>query len=130
MLCSNYVSDKTFVLLKEINLRNSKFVVISNFYFDTGPAPRGGIPGPCPPKQKSPPPSKDCSPKKLTGSRLLECKSRPKLVFATGIFVTVFLSTDTVFHDSCGMKIFFCLEITCFRPEKLLEFLISAGKSL
>ena len=56
MLCSNYVSDKTFVLLKEINLRNSKFVVISNFYFDTGPAPRGGIPGAVPPQTKIPPP--------------------------------------------------------------------------
>ena len=27
------------------------------------------------------PPSEDCAPKKLTGSGLLECKSRPKLVF-------------------------------------------------
>ena len=26
-----------------------------------------------------PPPSEDCAPKKLTGSRLLECKSRPKI---------------------------------------------------
>ena len=35
----------------------------------------------------APPPSEDCAPKKLTGLGLLECKSGPKLVFATGIFV-------------------------------------------
>ena len=40
-----------------------------------GPAPRRGIPGPCPPKQKLCPPSEDCAPKKLTGLGLLECKS-------------------------------------------------------
>ena len=43
-----------------------------------------GIPGPCPP-------SEDCAPKKLTGSRLLECKSRPKipqLVFIALEFVS------------------------------------------
>ena len=35
----------------------------------------------CAPQTKIvPPPSEDCAPKKLTGSRLLECKSRPKLV--------------------------------------------------
>ena len=37
------------------------------------------------------PPSEDCAPKKLTGSRLLECKSRPKipqLVFITLEFVS------------------------------------------
>ena len=37
----------------------------------TLPGATGGIPGPCPP-------SEDCATKKLTGSGLLECKSRPK----------------------------------------------------
>ena len=58
------------------------------------PAPRGGIAGPCPqmtacapPNENYAPRGEDCALKKLTGSGLLECKSRPKLVFATVIFV-------------------------------------------
>ena len=58
-----------------------------------GPASRRGIPGPCPPKwlfvppkRKLCSPSEDCAPKKLTCLGLLECKSRPTLVFAAGIF--------------------------------------------
>ena len=58
------------------------------------PVPRRGIPGTwppndflCPPKRKLCPPSENCAPKKLTGLGLQECKSRPQLVFATGIFV-------------------------------------------
>ena len=39
------------------------------------------------PNENCAPPSEDCVSKKLTGSGLLECKSRPKLVFATGIFI-------------------------------------------
>ena len=40
-----------------------------------------------PPERKLCPPSEDCAPKKLTGSGLLKCKSRPKtpkLVFSAG----------------------------------------------
>ena len=51
--------------------------------------------GRAPPKWLLVPPNENCAPqartvsapKKLTGSGLLECKSRPKLVFASGIFV-------------------------------------------
>ena len=56
----------------------------------TGGACRGRAPPNdclCPPNENSAPPSNDCAPKKLTRSGLLKCKSRPKLVFATGIFV-------------------------------------------
>ena len=41
-------------------------------------------------KNCAPPPNEDCAPKKLTGSGLLECKSRsktPKLEFTVRIFV-------------------------------------------
>ena len=34
-------------------------------------------------------PSDDCAPKKITGSGLLECKSRPKMVFSSIIFVLI-----------------------------------------
>ena len=34
-----------------------------------------------PPNENCAPPSEDCAPKELTKSALLECKSRPKLVF-------------------------------------------------
>ena len=50
-----------------------------------GPAPRGRISGPCPPtnclcspNENCAPSSEDCAPKKLTGSVLLESKSRPE----------------------------------------------------
>ena len=46
------------------------------------------------------PPSEDCAPKKLTGSGLLECKSRQKLAF----FVDW---TDIGFHDVFAVKTFF-----------------------
>ena len=39
-----------------------------------------------PPNENCAPPSEDIAPKKWTGSGLLKCKSRPKLVFASGIF--------------------------------------------
>ena len=45
----------------------------------------------CLSKRKLCPPSEDCAPKKLTGSGLLECKSRPKtpkLVFSALQFVS------------------------------------------
>ena len=74
------------------------------------------------------PPSEDCAPKKLTGSGLPECKSRPKLVFATGIFV-VFVDWHRISWHFWNENLFF-FEITCFRPEKTFEFLISVGKSL
>ena len=47
------------------------------------PGATGGmLPGRAPPQMTAcAPPSEDCGPKKFTGSGLLECKSRPKLVF-------------------------------------------------
>ena len=63
----------------------------------SGPAPRGHSPAApppndclCPPNENCAPPSEDCARKKLTGSGLMECKSRPKtpkLVFTARIFV-------------------------------------------
>ena len=92
------------------------------------PAPRGGIRGrvpqmtACAPQTKIvPPPSEDCAPKKLTGSGLLECKSWAKLFFFCG------LTPD--YMTFLGWRPFI-LEITCFRPEKPLEFPISAEKYL
>ena len=75
------------------------------FSVNTDPAPRGGIPEPCPPNENCAPPSEDCASKKLTGLGLLECKSRPKLVFANDTFV-VFVDY-TGFYDTFGMKTFF-----------------------
>ena len=72
------------------------------------PAPRGGIPGPCPPtdcfsppKQKLFPPGEDCAPKKLMGSGLLERKLRPKLVFFVDFhqFLWRFWDEDLFFGD-------------------------------
>ena len=62
---------------------------------EADPAPRGGhtravppqMTACAPPNENCAPPSEDCAPKKLTGSGLLECKLRPKVVFATRIFV-------------------------------------------
>ena len=81
-----------------------------------------------PPNENCAPPSEDCAPKKITGSWLLECKSRSKLVFASVIFV-LFVDWHRISWYSWDEDLFF-LEITCFRPEKPLEFPISAGKSL
>ena len=65
------------------------------------PAPRGAYRGRAPqmtayapPNENCAPPSEDCAPKKLTGSGLLEYKSRPKLVD----FMT-FLGWDFFFGD-------------------------------
>ena len=62
------------------------------------------------------------------------CPEEINWIGATGVQIEaqigVFLWTDHGFHDVFGMKTFIFLEITCFRPEKLLEFAISGGKSL
>ena len=95
----------------------------------------GAVPPPkwllVPPKRKlCPPPSEDCAPKKLTGSGLLECKSRPKLVFAIAFFVVFvdwhriswhILDEDLLFGRSpvFGRKDRLNL---WFRPENPLEF--------
>ena len=48
--------------------------------FGADPAPRGTYTGAVPPQLTAcAPPSEDCAPKKLTGSELLERKSRSKL---------------------------------------------------
>ena len=96
---------------------------------EADPAPRGGIRGPCPPteclcppNENWAPPSEDCAPKKLTGSGLLERKSRSKIVFLVDWHLILWRFGDA--------DLFFFSEIICFRPEKTLEFAISAGKSL
>ena len=72
--------------MQQILLCHSSTTIV--FVLSPDPAPRGGITGPCPPKwlpmppkRKLCPPSEECAPKKLTGSGLLEWKSRRKLVF-------------------------------------------------
>ena len=86
------------------------------------PGATGGIPGRAPPKWLlvPPPPSEDCATKNLTDSGLLECKSTPKLVF--------FVDWHRISWHFWDEDLF--SEITHFRPEKPLEFLISAEKSL
>ena len=74
----------------------------------------------CPPKQKLCPPKRGLCPE--------EIKSLGVFGAQIEVQISVFLWTDTRFCDVFG-KTFF-LEITCFRPEKPLEFPISAGKSL
>ena len=87
-------------------------------YGRTSPAPRGGIPEPCPPKwllvpptnENCAPPSEDCAPKKLTGSGLLECISRPEtpnLVFTASIFVIFVDSHRISLHFSDDEELFF-----------------------
>ena len=73
----------------------------------------------CLPNESCTPPSEDCAPKNLTGSGLLECKSRPK-----------FFVADTGFHDVLEMKTFFFWRSPVFSWKKTLEFPIPAGKSL
>ena len=51
------------------------------------PAPRVAYRGGDPQMTACAPQSEACAPKKLTGLGLLKCRLRPKLVFATGIFV-------------------------------------------
>ena len=58
----------------------------------------GAYRGRAPPNKNCAPPSEDCASKKFTGSGLLECKSRPRLVF---------FWTDIGFHNAFGMKAFF-----------------------
>ena len=93
----------------------------------TDPAPRGAYLGGAPqttactpPNENCAPTSEDCAPKKLTGSGLLECRSRPKLVFATGVFV-IFWS-DTGFHDIFGVKTFFFFGDHLFSAGNPLQF--------
>ena len=65
--------------------------IVYIIHIHTDPAPRGGghtravplqMTACAPPNKNCDPTSEDCAPKKLTCSGLLECKSRPKLVFA------------------------------------------------
>ena len=100
-----------------------------------------------PPNENCALPSENCAAKKLTGSGLLERKSRSK----SGFFVDWhrifwrFWDEDLFFFEitcfwpekpleflAISVKTFFFLflEITCFWPEKPLEFPISDGKSL
>ena len=69
----------------------------------------------CPPNENCAPPSEDCALKELTGSGLLECKSRPKLVFGTRIYV-IFVDLHRILQN--------------FWDEDRKIFLMSAEKSL
>ena len=94
------------------------------------------------PNENCDPPSDDCASKKVTGSGLLKCKSRPKLVFASCIFVILvdWLRISWYFGVEDLFFVLF-LEITSFRPENPSEFqwrlvfffgdhLFSAGKTI
>ena len=95
----------------------------------------GGHSGPCPPKwQLVPPKRKLCPPQARTVPR------KNNSLGATGVQIETQIGVcQRYFHNFCGLtpdfmtflgwRPFF-LEITCFRPEKVLKFLISAGKSL
>ena len=82
----------------------------------SGPAPREAFRGRapsndclCPPNENCAPPSEDCAPKKLTGSGLLECKSRPetpKLVFTARIFV-IFVDSHRISYNFWDEDLFF-----------------------
>ena len=108
----------------------------------TNPAPRGGIPGPCPPNKNCAPPQARTVPRRNLKARGYWSANRgPDWCFfgLTSDFKT-FLGWRPFFfgdHQSSAgkspaksVKTFFFSEITCFRPEKPLEFPISAGKSL
>ena len=86
--------------------------------FWTRPGATGGIPGLCPPNDCLCPPKRKLCPEEI--NRLLESKSRPKLVF--------FEDWQRISWRLWDEDLFF-LDITCFRPEKMLEFAISGGKS-
>ena len=56
-----------------------------------------------PPNEHCAPPSEDCAPKKLTGSGILECESRPetpKLMFTSRIFV-IFVDSHRISWNFC-----------------------------
>ena len=88
-----------------------------------------GIPWPCPPKwllvppkQKLCPPSEECALKKLTSSRLLECKSRPKtpdLVFTASDI----REQELFFCNYCGLTLDFIKRLWR-RPFFFLFFLV------
>ena len=82
----------------------------------------------CSPKRKLCSPKRGLCTKELNRLGVLECKSRPKLVFATGIFV-IFVDWHRISWHIWDEDLFFFLEITRFRPERPFKFVISAGKS-
>ena len=111
----------------------------------------------CAPQTKIVPPKRGLCPKEINRLRATGMQIEAQLVFASGIFVIFvdwhwiswyFWDEDLFFGDhlySAGKNVWisdFCrkplrisvktffLEITCFRPEKTFEFLISVGKSL
>ena len=121
-------------------------------YYIPDPAPRGGIPEPCPPNGCLCPPKRGLCPEEINRLGGSGAQIEAKLVFFVDwhriswrfwdedLFFFgdhLFSAGKTAWIFDIGRKIpwnysedFFFLEITCFRPEKPLEFPISAGKSL
>ena len=94
-----------------------------------GPAPRGRISGPCPPNnclcspnENCAPSSEDCAPKKLTGSVLLECKSRPETP-NTLIIALEFVSKNCFFFSFCGLTAEF-MKLRVYYGTKTFFFLV------
>ena len=108
---------------------------------EAGPAPRGSIPGPCPPnhclcsaKREMCPPSEDCAPKKVTSSVPMECSSRPqnpKILVITSEFV----SKNCFFRIFRNEDIFFLVfilefvEIPTYFAVKIFGFWFTLSNS-
>ena len=107
----------------------------SDFIIDSqsDPAPRGGIPGPCPPKRKLCPPKRGLCPEEINRLGLLECKwmpKTPKLVLTAAIFVDShrefvkifgkfwkFEEKKQEFVEIFVLKTFFCWSSFSFDPH-------------
>ena len=82
------------------------------------PSSTEGHSGTVPPKRKLCPPSEDSAPKKLTGSGLLECKSRPE----TPKLVLIALEFAS---KNCFFVVFVdAHRISCYFGEKTFLFLV------
>ena len=133
VLLAHYLNSQArSVFLKQFQAAYCNFNVSENCEMrpnrKADPAPRGAYRGraphltACAPPNENcaPPPNEDCAPKKLTGSGLLERKSRSKLVF--------FVDEDLFFGDhlfSAGKTLWFCdfgKKIPCNFSEDLSFF--------
>ena len=93
--------------------------IILNCIYVTGPAPRVGISGPCPPKSllvppqtRIVPPKRGLCPKELTDLVLLDCNSRPETPKIL-VIIPEFMSKNCFFVDFAIKTVCFC----GFSPE-------------
>ena len=102
----------------------------------TDPAPRGGIPGPCPPKwllvppqTKIVPPKRGLCPEEINRLGAIGVQIEAQIGVCDRYFCNFWRLTPD-FMILLGWRPLFFFEITRFRPEKTFEVLISARKSL